>query len=120
MNIQTAIEILQYHQEWRLGKRDDMIYEPRKLTQALDLVLYEVKKLQQHSIMQGPLLWKPYPSIRPNEYGDYFVYRAGKIHKETWNTSGWAYNENTISHWLEISGPSVGKAGENASVSAGM
>ena len=31
MEIKTAIEILEYHQEWRLGKREDMIYEPKKL-----------------------------------------------------------------------------------------
>lgn len=82
--------------------------------------LHELEqKLQQHSVMQGPLLWNPYPSVRPTEYGDYFVYRARKIHKETWNNTGWAYNNNTVTHWLEISGPTVGKAGEDASVSDG-
>ena len=44
MELKTAIEILEYHQEWRLGKREDMIYEPKKLTEALDIVLMEVKK----------------------------------------------------------------------------
>lgn len=43
MELKTAIEILEYHQEWRLGKREDMIYEPKKLTEALDMVLMEVK-----------------------------------------------------------------------------
>ncbi|MDQ5929667.1 MAG: hypothetical protein QG594_1448 [Bacteroidota bacterium] len=46
MELQTAIEILEYHQEWRLGKREDMIYEPKKLTEALDVVLGEVKKFR--------------------------------------------------------------------------
>ena len=46
MELQTAIEILEYHQEWRLGKREDMIYEPKKLTEALDIVLSEVKKFR--------------------------------------------------------------------------
>jgi hypothetical protein len=46
MELQTAIEILEYHQEWRLGKREDMIHEPKKLTEALDIVLSEVKKLR--------------------------------------------------------------------------
>lgn len=46
MELQTAIEILEYHQEWRLGKREDMIHEPKKLTEALDLVLNEVKKFR--------------------------------------------------------------------------
>lgn len=45
MELKTAIEILDYHQEWRLGKRDDMIHTPKKLTEALDIVLSEVKKL---------------------------------------------------------------------------
>ena len=44
MELKTAIEILDYHQEWRLGKRDDMIHDPKKLTEALDLVLIQVKK----------------------------------------------------------------------------
>ena len=46
MELQTAIEILEYHQEWRLGKREDMIHEPKKLTEALDIVLSEVKKFR--------------------------------------------------------------------------
>jgi hypothetical protein len=44
MELKTAIEILEYHQEWRLGKRQDMIHEPKNLTEALDLLLWEVKK----------------------------------------------------------------------------
>jgi hypothetical protein len=39
MELKTAIEILQYHQEWRRGKRNVMIHEPKILTQALDVVL---------------------------------------------------------------------------------
>ena len=46
MELKTAIEILEYHQEWRLGKREDMIHEPKKLTEALDIILNEVKKLE--------------------------------------------------------------------------
>ena len=46
MELKTAIEILEYHQEWRLGKREDMIHEPKMLTEALDIVLNEVKKLE--------------------------------------------------------------------------
>ena len=50
MELKTAIEILDYHQEWRLGKREDMIHEPKKLTEALDIVLNEVKKLLIHNV----------------------------------------------------------------------
>lgn len=39
MELKTAIEILEYHQEWRLGKREDMIHEPKKLTEAIDVIL---------------------------------------------------------------------------------
>ena len=51
MELKTAIEILDYHQEWRLGKREDMIHEPKKLTEALDIVLSEVKKLPIHNVV---------------------------------------------------------------------
>ena len=51
MELQTAIEILEYHQEWRLGKREDMIHEPKKLTEALDIVLSEVKKIRLGAVV---------------------------------------------------------------------
>jgi hypothetical protein len=44
MELKTAIEILEYHQEWRLGKREDMIHEPKKLTEAIDVVLEAVNE----------------------------------------------------------------------------
>lgn len=44
MELQTAIEILEYHQAWRLGEKEDMIHTPKKLTEAFDIVLKEVKK----------------------------------------------------------------------------
>ena len=53
MELKTAIEILEYHQEWRLGNREDMIHEPKKLTEALDIVLSEVKKLPIHNVSKS-------------------------------------------------------------------
>jgi hypothetical protein len=44
MTLQKAIEILEYHQEWRQGKQDEMIYEPKVLTRALDVVLEAIKQ----------------------------------------------------------------------------
>lgn len=44
MELQTAIEILEYHQAWRLGEKEDMIHEPKKLTEALNVVLSEAKR----------------------------------------------------------------------------
>lgn len=43
MDLQKAIEIVGYYQQWRLGKKKEMI-EPRKITEALNILLREVKK----------------------------------------------------------------------------
>lgn len=45
MKLKTAIEILEYHQKWRLGQVDEMKYTPKQLTEALDVVLDKVKSL---------------------------------------------------------------------------
>ena len=43
---------------------------------------------------------------RPPKYGKYFVRRKdGKVHWETWNGSGWAYNGNVITYWMEVKPP---------------
>ena len=43
---------------------------------------------------------------RPTKYGKYLITRKdGKIHWETWNGSGWAYNDNEIRFWAEIKPP---------------
>ena len=43
---------------------------------------------------------------RPKKYGKYLICRKdGKIHLETWNGSGWAYNHNEIRFWAEIKPP---------------
>lgn len=43
---------------------------------------------------------------RPTEYGKYLICRKdGKIHWETWNGSGWAYNHNEIKYWAVIINP---------------
>ena len=54
--------------------------------------------------------WVPYdwnkPETRPTKYGKYFVHRKdGKTHWETWNGSGWAYNEKVITFWMEVLPP---------------
>ena len=42
----------------------------------------------------------------PTEYGKYLICRKdGKIHWETWNGSGWAYNHNEIRFWAVIVPP---------------
>ena len=43
---------------------------------------------------------------RPTKYGKYLITRKdGKIHWETWNGSGWAYNHNEIRYWADIKPP---------------
>ncbi len=43
---------------------------------------------------------------RPIEYGKHLICRKdGKIHWETWNGSGWAYNHNEIVKFLIIPKP---------------
>ena len=58
MELQTAIEILEYHQEWRLGKRDEMTTTPKQLTEALDIVISEVKKNRLGDIVEQSELLK--------------------------------------------------------------
>ena len=39
---------------------------------------------------------------KPNDFGKYIVVRKdGKIHFETWNGTGWAYNQNSITHFYK-------------------
>jgi hypothetical protein len=46
------------------------------------------------------------PETHPTKYGKYFVHRKdGKTHWETWNGSGWAYNGNVITFWMEVLPP---------------
>ncbi len=45
---------------------------------------------------------------RPTECGKYLVCRKdGKVHWETWNGNGWAYNHNEIRFWSKINPPKV-------------
>lgn len=45
---------------------------------------------------------------KPEKYGRYLVYRKnGKVQFETWNNTGWAYNNNDITHWLPV--PQINK-----------
>jgi len=53
------------------------------------------------------LNWLKYPKNKPEKYGKYWVYRKGcdKVHTETWNGSGWAYNSNDITDFTTIKRP---------------
>jgi len=53
--------------------------------------------------------WVYVKDKKPNEYGRYEVYRekCGKQYYETWNNTGWAYNNNDITHWRPIKSPYI-------------
>jgi hypothetical protein len=66
----------------------------------------EVKTLENQSTHN----WIAYnwdnPISHPPTYGSYFVCRKdGKVHWETWNGAGWAYNESSIRYWTRITPP---------------
>jgi dihydrofolate reductase len=46
---------------------------------------------------------------KPTEYGKYEVYRAGckKQQYQTWNNTGWAYDNRDITHWRPIVPPTT-------------
>jgi len=39
MELNKALEILRYHQSWRVGNIDEMKYTPIELTEAIDTLL---------------------------------------------------------------------------------
>ena len=53
MNLKKAIKTLKKHQQWRLGA-EIKIAEPKKLTEAIDVLLYAVN-LQQRYIKSGEI-----------------------------------------------------------------
>ena len=67
---------------------------------------YHTLQLQQTAVScWGAFDWLKIET-RPTEYGKYLICRKdGKIHWETWNGSGWAYNHNEIRFWAVIVPP---------------
>lgn len=39
MTIKQAIEILKWHQEWRIGKIEEMPFTTKEITQAINTIL---------------------------------------------------------------------------------
>jgi len=50
MSKDKALEILEYHQQYRQGLIDEMKYTPRQITEALDVLIEFVKK---HSLPES-------------------------------------------------------------------
>lgn len=53
--------------------------------------------------------WYSVKQFKPSVSKQYEVYRAGarKQHYEMWNGTGWAYNNNDITHFREIKAPNL-------------
>lgn len=78
----------------------DLIREDITKQEAIDKLL----------VLYNTISWVAFDwmkiETRPNKYGKYLITRKdGKIHWETWNGSGWAYNHNEIRYWAEIKPP---------------
>jgi hypothetical protein len=74
------------------------------ISDALDLI-------KRGTFNVSPINWIEYINnhdSNPTRYGKYLVHRKdGKIHWETWNGCGWAYNDNVITHWCCIISPNI-------------
>lgn len=100
MELQTAIEILEQFQSWRLNKRDDIMHQPKTLTEALDVVLREVnvdlknetKPLKQPAVSSSSL--NTYHIETKDGSGIFNFFTQAKDHKKALrrletNSSDW-------------------------------
>src|ERR1017187_10602630 len=122
MTMKSKEEILD-----RLGKERDItfwdayVYEKHKLLTPAEklsnsnnlgkLIIQAMEEYHSQFTKQISEGWKDYDwnniNSRPKEYGRYEVFRQGadKQHYETWNGSGWASNNNDITHYRKIVKP---------------
>lgn len=71
-----------------------------------DVVREAIKMLDSSQAMCWVEFDRNKPKTHPTEYGKYLICRKdGKIHWETWNGSGWAYNHKEIVCWAKIASP---------------
>lgn len=85
-------------------------YKLKLKHKIMDLLKILFEKRHPNSCKCAVSGWVAYdldkPETRPTKYGKYFVHRKdGKIHWETWNGSGWSYNGNVITFWMEVLPP---------------
>lgn len=48
--------------------------------------------------------WVSVEEELPKQYGKYWVYRKScdKMHPRVWNNTGWAYDNDQITHWMPL------------------
>ena len=98
-------KLIAIYDEWQKEKPHEGKHGEQKTTRIL-FAKYYAERLA----LLGVSNWVAYDwndiDSRPPKYGKYFVHRKdGKVHWETWNGSGWAYNEKVITHWQEVKPP---------------
>lgn len=49
MKFLTALKILEYHQQWRCGKLNNMIYQPSELTEAINILIASAKTNEKYT-----------------------------------------------------------------------
>jgi hypothetical protein len=91
----------------KIKKEIERLRVNKDVSEFAEISLLAEVKLLESQLTQS---WTKYswgnPNSHPTEYGSYFVHRKdGKIHWETWNGAGWAYNEKVITHWAKITKP---------------
>ena len=77
--------------------------------EALNSAIKEIEKIKNRAT-PDVINWVAYDFkvqlSHPPQYGKYLICRKdGKIHWETWNGSGWAYNHTVIRYWAKITPP---------------
>ena len=91
----------------KIKKEITRLFHNRDISEYAEFsLLAEVKILENQSTHS----WVKYdwnnPISHPPAYGSYLIERKDrKIHWETWNGAGWAYNENSIVWWAKIIPP---------------
>jgi hypothetical protein len=79
-------------------------------TLTIMFVEYAKRVVAEHK----PSDWVAVKDGLPTKHGRYEVYRKGceKQHYETWNGTGWASNNNDITHWRIIKPPKTNWCGK--------
>lgn len=53
MKLHLAVTIIKHYQEWRQGKIDEMVYTPRAITEALNVVIKAAEGFRGYSKTSG-------------------------------------------------------------------
>lgn len=85
----------------------ELILEEAKVCGEVQPLIFQIIRKMYTLPINGKDTWLKYPENKPTEYGKYWVYRNGcnKQHYEVWNTCGWAYNNNDITHFMPLGHP---------------